>query len=830
MSAEMAQKLVQGGIKAVRSGDHALARKAFTQALKLDPNNEAAWLGMATITEGASDKLRILNKVIEINPDNERASEAIRRLGGGQDVVEEEVPIPEPEVVIETEAEPELESELESEAESELESDIEHHMASGEIEPLLDIEPGDTGELSEFPKPDWALDEDVPGVDDKSEYLFAPRSSEELFASMPQMPARGQGGIPVPDREAIESKSQALEADVQAYLEASLVDYLTPDVTWTQKTGGRAGSSEYRTFLLQAGVASTVSLVIIFTALVFTILNNPTLSRILLPPTIIPTSTPTNTPTATPGVTNTPSPTPPIPATQTPSLSINVQLGFADPNFPPAPTAIYYSVLAERELLDTALLFMQEGELDDARELIDEAAGREIDSGGIAPILRLSEWHLFNDDPSDARDVLADWQERWGEDSDFDRNQSSLLIGLARVDVYEASRGAGDRFALLDQAQNRLEASLGIAEGNARINTPDRLNTDGHLLLAEVFILRGNPDGAILALENALDARVPGINRSLLEDNQLRMKKVEILVNARRYDEAFQELYFILLIDPFLEEALILQSELALETGQAGLGVLYSQQHLLYYPGSLQGFYLLGQSREAESKFDLAMTAYSRAVAGDRDNVTYTSDPFFLANLLARAELFGRQGLQDESAQDFSDALEFSGNNPALLVRRLQADFSTGNYDTVLESAEELLETSGINRAEVRYYQGLTLIVLADNRDSSGNYGQAAEALTNALAGNLPGNLRSNALENLAWAHLQDRNPTEALTAINDALDTRSSAYRIYLRGLILDADGNQEEAILDFEYIVTWGQYYSFPFFDEARDAYDRLARQGQR
>ena len=501
MSAEMAQKLVQGGIKAVRNGEHELARKAFTQALKLEPDNEAAWLGMATITEGATDKVRILNRVLEINPDNERAQEALRRLEGEDEALEEAIEVSEPE------------SGVTAELEIEDDSD-ESAMASGEIQPLTDMPAGDTGELSDFPKPDWALDEDVLGVDDMpgegvlpktrtKDYLYVLRHSEDLFNTMPQFPARGQGGIPVLDREAIESKAEAVDADVQAYLEESLVDYLTPDTTWTRKTRGRAGSGEYRAFLLEAGSATFIGLVIVVSALIFILLNNPTTRRILLAPTLVPTSTPTNTPTATPGVTNTASPTPQNPATETPVLPFDAQLGFDDPNFPPTPTAIYYpdSVIVERDLLDEALVLMQNGDMREARDLIFEAVNREQDSGAIPPTVRLSEWHLRNDNPQEAREVLDDWQERWQDASFYDNNEAYLLMGLARVDLYEARNGSGDRFALLDQAQDRLEASLGLAQVGNQIAAPDTVNTEAYLLLAEAFQLRNNVDGALEVIE-----------------------------------------------------------------------------------------------------------------------------------------------------------------------------------------------------------------------------------------------------------------------------------------------------------------------------------------
>ena len=60
----------------------------------------------------------------------------------------------------------------------------------------------------------------------------------------------------------------------------------------------------------------------------------------------------------------------------------------------------------------------------------------------------------------------------------------------------------------------------------------------------------------------------------------------------------------------------------------------------------------MGQAREAESKFDLALNAYSLAVAGDTDVESYVNDLFFLENLLARAELYVQQGNLDASAAD----------------------------------------------------------------------------------------------------------------------------------------------------------------------------------
>ncbi|GAB5492847.1 MAG: hypothetical protein Phog2KO_30620 [Phototrophicaceae bacterium] len=816
MSAEMAQKLVQGGIKAVRSGDNALARKAFTQALKLDPNNEAAWLGMATITEGTTDKLRILNKVLEINPDNERAQEAVRRL-----------------------------SPDDAPSEDSAEIALDNAFVSGEIAPIS-VPPGDTGELSDFPIPDWSQDEDIPEDETRDQELFAEtepepkrvsqvivRRSADVFETLAPPPSKGSGGIPIVDADRIAETGQEVEASVQAYLEDALADYLTPDVMWERKERGRAGSGEYRNFIFQVASASLVALFIIGGALTFFILTNATAQRYLFGPSDTPMPTATFTPTATPGVTNTPSPTPLTPASETPSLDASVTPGLADPNFPPDATPVYYPVPADA-IVSQALVLMQEGDLDSARDLLDEAVSNVELTGEFPPYYRLSQWFLLNDEPDEARDLLTEWQDEWQarDSSLYDRSESLFLIALARVDIYEARNGLGEQATLLNNAQNRLEASLGLAEGDDRINTPNGVNEEGYILFAESYVLEGEIDEALEILDQGLSSSFD--DRNLYGNTELRMTKARILAEADRIPEALQETYFALELNPFLENALIFQTELALENGQAGLGVLYAQQYLLYYPGSLHGFYLLGQAREAENKFDLALNAYSRALAGDVTDENYTSDPFFLEILIARADLYVRQGQRQFAADDFTLALDLTNNDPAIRVRRLESSYSAGDYEQVLADIEELTGENELPQSEVLYYQGLSLIDLA-LQDEDGalneNYALGIEALESALARGLPIDLRPTVQEYLAIANLENRVFGDALDAINSAIDSNATAERLYLRGLILEGQGSISDALVDYEFIVTWGQYYNFPFYADALERYeDIISRLGRR
>ncbi|MEL6405453.1 MAG: hypothetical protein AAFR81_13875 [Chloroflexota bacterium] len=890
MSAEMAQKLVQGGIKAVRDGKPDLARKAFTQALKLDPQSEVAWLGMATITEDPDDKRRILERVLSINPDNERAATALAQLSPdepepefitGSDPIREtnafsaaiddideakladtgelsldieDPPLPEAEEEFDDEGIPlppmfdmdDTEEEFDDEGiplppmfgtdDAEDDDVIEDLRlpdddfmiegveidATDALEMTPVVSPGDTGELSDFPEPDLEIEEDEP---------YEIRSSAEVFAQLPGAPQVGDAGIPRVNPQRANELSQEVYDEVQAYLEDMLADYLTPDTPWEVKTRGRAGSGEYRTYLTQVGAAAFVAIMIVTAGLVGFVASNAQAQYILLGASPTPSPTPTNTPTATPGVTNTPSQTPNPPATASATLEARATLGFNDPNFPPDPTEPYYPVEAPPDI-DVALALMENGNLDEARDILDDAVAIERDSGGFPPFYRLSQWHLFNDDPETARQILTDWEDTFQEADPglYDRSQPLLLIAYARVDIYEVENGIGDRATLISNAQERLELSLGIEQGIS----PDRVNPEGYALLARSYALQNDIDGALEVIDLAFEQEFE--DQILYNNTALRMQRVQILVQDGQIGEAFQELNDVLLLDPFLEEALIYQTELALDNDQPGLGVLYAQQYLLYYPGSLQGFYLLGQAREAESKFDLALNAYSRAVAGDTDVESYVNDPFFLENLLARAELYVQQGNLDASAADYTLALELTDNDPQIRVRRLQGAFAAGNYEDVLLDAEELLsdEEADVDTSLIQYYQGLALVAQArasEEGEFDSNYGDAVDPLEGALASGLSAEFVPNAQETLALAYFEERQLTNALDTINIALESAVTGSRVYLRGQILEAQSRLSDALLDYEYVVTWSAFYDYPFADEAQAAYDGvLASLGRR
>lgn len=81
MADELEQKL-KDGVEAAKRGDRAAARLLLESVLADDPRNEMAWIWLASTVTTLGERRRCLEKVLEINPGNSRAREALARLGG----------------------------------------------------------------------------------------------------------------------------------------------------------------------------------------------------------------------------------------------------------------------------------------------------------------------------------------------------------------------------------------------------------------------------------------------------------------------------------------------------------------------------------------------------------------------------------------------------------------------------------------------------------------------------------------------------------------------------------------------------------------------------
>ncbi|MCB1025005.1 MAG: response regulator [Acidobacteria bacterium] len=75
----LAKTFVQRGIDAENDGKREFAKQCFLQAIVHDSKSELAWMWLASVADSDLEKISHLRKVININPDNEKASGSLSR-------------------------------------------------------------------------------------------------------------------------------------------------------------------------------------------------------------------------------------------------------------------------------------------------------------------------------------------------------------------------------------------------------------------------------------------------------------------------------------------------------------------------------------------------------------------------------------------------------------------------------------------------------------------------------------------------------------------------------------------------------------------------------
>jgi thioredoxin-like negative regulator of GroEL len=74
------EQLMQLGIQTARQGNKENARMIFQRILDADKQNERAWLWMAAVAETPMDRIRYLNTVLQINPNNATAQRELNQM------------------------------------------------------------------------------------------------------------------------------------------------------------------------------------------------------------------------------------------------------------------------------------------------------------------------------------------------------------------------------------------------------------------------------------------------------------------------------------------------------------------------------------------------------------------------------------------------------------------------------------------------------------------------------------------------------------------------------------------------------------------------------
>jgi len=719
VASDQARQLRQQGIAAAKAGQKDQARRLLQQSLRLDPNSEAGWTWLASVTADRREKLFCLQKLLEINPNNETGLQALRTLGLTREQLAEQM-------------------------------------------------------AGEPPAP----------------------------APVPAAPAADGSGIPILDAQRV--------AEAQSQVDMVVREYLAPiksDVNYVQKTRRRAGERDVVYLRVYVAIGVIVLLFIVGIGGYSLIVNTPEIASILFAPTPTITNTPappTPTPTNTPGVTPTPSPTPAL--TYTPSPTVPPEIKAAPQGVPPTATDIYPPVSART--MRGAVLLLDVGKYGEAQPTL--AAERALTGAQFDPSPYYYEavaW-LEAGDTDRALRVLQEAETRILDEGLPDSAKPLIDTGFAQVNLQLAQD------ALDDGDDEQARAYLAIVQQRAESAiTTDPLLWRPYVLLARYDLLDNKLDEALGVLDRGL--AVP----QLANNVYLIVEKGNTYLQQDEPDLAAYQAFLALYVDPMAEPAHLLRIKAALAQGDAGLAVIYAQQYLFYYPGSAQGYVLLGQARVMEGNTDLALTAFDQALQGD------DSSPAVLEALVQRAALYSQQRRYDLARQDLTRALELSDDDPEIRALRMQAAYDSGSYAVASDDADELLGSGVLPDAQIQLIQARILVDGAN--DNSTQDLRDALDLLDGIGGNLPASLQPVAEEYRARAHYHLGNFGDALNAIDRALAGGDTGSRHYLRGQILEARDEPEQALREYEWVLTWSAIYPYPFVSDVEARLEALKNQ---
>lgn len=633
----------------------------------------------------------------------------------------------------------------------------------------------------------------------------------EQVASMPAQqpaakPAQAAVSLPEPDPEAsaVPFINPKRLAELYPEVDSIVNDYLSPSegypgIKWVHKTRQRAGERD--ALVLRAYVIGGVAgLVVVLLILGWTVvLNTPALRGIVFVPTPTLTRTPipptvTFTPTA--GVTPTPSPTPAL--TYTPSATVPPQIPNGSSGFAQA-TEIYPPAL-ERGIRDSVSL-MDRGDYGEAVPTLVVEITRVASSFDASPYYFGALALAGDGDLDGASNLLADGEKRLPEKPNETRFGAMISAGQAYIDLLRAQQ------AISEGNRDQVDTYVANIEDRAltAIGQDPRLDLS-YLALASAYRLENDYDRAIGVLDRGLSVAELAGNVKLL------VEKGEIYFAKQEYDQAAYQAFVALYVDPYTERAHVLQVDTALAQDNAGLAVLYAQAYLFYFPGSVDGYRLLGDARVKEGNTDLALEAYSQALTGG-DNADV---------LVSRAALYTSQRRYDLARDDLTKALTLK-DDPQIRAQRMLAAFSAGNTATASSDAEALLGTGVLPDSQIKLLQARILIDDARQGDTADS--ETALNMLTDLGEDLPTALQSVADEYRARALYNLGTYDQALTLINGALAVTETGSRHYLRGLILEAQGDTDGALREYDWVASLSEIYPYPFLPDVRARMEQLA-----
>lgn len=834
MADEQVQKLLQGALKAAREGNSEQARKAFLYVIKMQPTNEVAWMGLATVAQDQREQVIALQKAVEINPQNARAQAALERILGAQPPAPaapppqrpQPTPPPRPtappppvqETSYEDEDDP-FEAALSDQtaAEDDFEAALNDDSAVEESD-VDEFESALRSDSASVTEPSEATPPTVPAPPVTAPAPTSPVLPETPLFSQLALTPPGEEGVPVPKRRVLETITQQGDSLVNAYLKQDIDDRM---IEWERKSRGRAGERELANLRLRVfgGTVSFLVVVMFITAAVY--VNSPEYKKLVFAPTWTLSPTLTPTPSNTPGATLTASPTPLLSPTPSPTLDASVTPGRPEVIYRPEATRVYFPPGAQRSRnIEDADALINSGDTNGAIAKIEQEEQATSLTGDFMPYYYLARIQIAQGDYEAAQQTVTDGRVRWeskARDPFYEPlvrlSESWLQFNRLREQV-----AGGKTVKSLQKSFDELITTVkNVADVSQNFDEP-------YLLLADIYRFQGN---YTTALQTLTDAQTGNGRAALFANTRLRLKKAEIYRDMGQLDQALFELDDLLRLNPFEEAGLRMRMEIAKQKGNPGLVVIYAEAYQYYYPENILGYRMMGDAFVQENKIGQAMVQYTRALQGN------SSDPDYANALASRAAVYGSQERDDLAIQDLTQAIEIQPKTMAFHWQRFAVAYRSKDYALANEDLAALQAGGDITKAQ---FTILSTRILVDQQTLDANGQQAALAdLKSLRQRDIPADLQPVTNELIARLEFALGNESRALTALDAALEVNDTASRHVLRGEILQAQADAAArddtklplyiaAQREYDFVLSWSVVYRYPFEAEVQTRYDTV------
>jgi len=167
--------------------------------------------------------------------------------------------------------------------------------------------------------------------------------------------------------------------------------------------------------------------------------------------------------------------------------------------------------------------------------------------------------------------------------------QAGLLLLQARFETDEK---------LFKAAKNHIDQVIQLS--------PDI--SDAYLIKAQIFAAENNEKEAVAAVALAVEKRP--------QDYHLRLQYARMLVQMKRYSEAWQHFLKLREVMPRDENILLSLGLLSIETGKADLAKQYLQELIDQGFHNLQAHYYLGRIQQSQREYMPAIANYERVISG----------------------------------------------------------------------------------------------------------------------------------------------------------------------------------------------------------------------